>query len=643
MNCMEKLPRSIQWKINLGVLEPPPSLLRQDIEEQYEHSEEASIRAATMVHSSSGAQNGHEVQMSRWRRRIEKSTSYIIQEIQSHNQSLMSAQRIRYESAASHHRVPSMSGHHPEGTIEIEESYSSSNHLKQQQYSDGGAGLPFPPTVVRRRRSRSVNKVDPVHAVDAAADLFSHLEIHPLSRQVALEDPLVLVKNPDHHRQRHQQDDHHSNDEDKCNTCTSGLSMIPSRQLLSSSDLRHLDLIEKDVNRLPRNHHLCRYILLKEQHQHQQVDMENTHTANPSTHDAQTPVGSLYQERLSSASPPTPGLTLPSTDTNNSCFQFIENYLHSSSHSQAADYKQDSFFQQSRQDRNQILIELLYVYAKEHELNIGYRQGFHELLSWILLVLEMDLWEHQQYHRHQQNHEEEEFQSSLHETTTLDDESNTHQGPSGEDLLLPYLLSTSSSSPYSASTPTSLTPLDAVSTPTTERKPEKSKACATTPSPSKTLVTKTNTPPSAKRELFMQHKCHDIHFLKHDAYIIFEALLLRLAPAYDVLDPSSNDDISSYDFLTPTSYSNLLSEMDEYLMNKVITLGRNLVLDDDDNEDTFSQTSQHQTTISMTSIGTSILNHIRVVAGDEDMYWFLKDLSVPPELYCTRYVFCFTD
>jgi hypothetical protein len=323
---------------------------------------------------------------------------------------------------------------------------------------------------------------------------------------------------------------------------------------LSSSDVKHLDLIEKDVNRLPRTHHLCHYALKQRLTNRQTINVGNE-----------------------------------------------EPYL-----SQPIDYTQDLINQQSRIERNHILTELLWVYAIEHE-NMGYRQGFHEILSWIVLVLEIDVWEQ---HISTSTQHEDGPKSTLDENG----ESSLHQDKLADNPLLSYLFTSSLSSSSSSSMP----------------------ACNQTEH--NTPLSTSTSDPSISRKKDVHHECIDWKFLKHDAYNMFEALLLRLAPAYDVLDPS-HEDTSPHSFLSPTSYSNLLSETDDYLMNKVISLGRSMVLEDDEKEETSSQTSQHQTIMSMTSIGTSILNHIRFVAGDEDLYWFLKDLSVPPELYCTRYVF----
>ena len=44
---------------------------------------------------------------------------------------------------------------------------------------------------------------------------------------------------------------------------------------------------------------------------------------------------------------------------------------------------------QSRKERSKILSEILFVYAKEH--SIGYRQGMHEILSFLLMAIEIDL------------------------------------------------------------------------------------------------------------------------------------------------------------------------------------------------------------------------------------------------------------
>jgi len=46
---------------------------------------------------------------------------------------------------------------------------------------------------------------------------------------------------------------------------------------------------------------------------------------------------------------------------------------------------------QSRSERSKLLSEILFVYAKEH--SIGYRQGMHEILSFLLMVMEIDLFE----------------------------------------------------------------------------------------------------------------------------------------------------------------------------------------------------------------------------------------------------------
>jgi len=51
---------------------------------------------------------------------------------------------------------------------------------------------------------------------------------------------------------------------------------------------------------------------------------------------------------------------------------------------------------QSRRERSKMLSDILFVYAKEHV--IGYRQGMHELLSHVLMVIEIDLFEVESSH-----------------------------------------------------------------------------------------------------------------------------------------------------------------------------------------------------------------------------------------------------
>lgn len=71
----------------------------------------------------------------------------------------------------------------------------------------------------------------------------------------------------------------------------------------------------------------------------------------------------------------------------------------------------------------------------------------------------------------------------------------------------------------------------------------------------------------------------------HDAYIIFENIMAQLSPAYEVRDPDSMESRSP-----------------------------------------------------MEQMGQSILNKIKTVARDERLHDFISQVSVPPELYCTRWI-----
>ena len=57
---------------------------------------------------------------------------------------------------------------------------------------------------------------------------------------------------------------------------------------------------------------------------------------------------------------------------------------------------------QSRKERSKLLSKILFVYAKEN--NIGYRQGMHEILSFLLMALEIDLLGFESSHANIENH-----------------------------------------------------------------------------------------------------------------------------------------------------------------------------------------------------------------------------------------------
>jgi len=57
---------------------------------------------------------------------------------------------------------------------------------------------------------------------------------------------------------------------------------------------------------------------------------------------------------------------------------------------------------QSRKERSKLLSKILFVYAKEN--NIGYRQGMHEILSFLLMALEIDLLGFESLHANIGNH-----------------------------------------------------------------------------------------------------------------------------------------------------------------------------------------------------------------------------------------------
>ena len=83
------------------------------------------------------------------------------------------------------------------------------------------------------------------------------------------------------------------------------------------------------------------------------------------------------------------------------------------------------------------------------------------------------------------------------------------------------------------------------------------------------------------------NKLLDKYKLIHDAYALFDEIMSRLKPAYKIKE------------------------------NEIVS-------------------SQKQSP--METVGNNILNKIRDIAKDEVMYQFIKDMSVPPEMYCTRWL-----
>lgn len=139
-----------------------------------------------------------------------------------------------------------------------------------------------------------------------------------------------------------------------------------------------LSVIEKDLNRLPPDHHLC-YHCMKQRHDENYVfvkaTIEETSTDNPSHVETGGHRGMVSKQS-----------EIHNDDSNPQPSEFSEifNLMETMN-------KDEESVKRSREERSNKLSEILFVYAKEHPA-LGYRQGMHEILSLVCLCLELDIY-----------------------------------------------------------------------------------------------------------------------------------------------------------------------------------------------------------------------------------------------------------
>lgn len=103
-----------------------------------------------------------------------------------------------------------------------------------------------------------------------------------------------------------------------------------------------MDIIEKDVDRLPVDHQVAAFFIKMNQIQKQESDFE------------------------------------------------LESQLKYMNQKEETSVSDDEVMKQCRQERSIVISQILFVYAKEYQI-MGYRQGMHEILSLVYLCLEIDL------------------------------------------------------------------------------------------------------------------------------------------------------------------------------------------------------------------------------------------------------------
>ena len=139
-----------------------------------------------------------------------------------------------------------------------------------------------------------------------------------------------------------------------------------------------LSVIEKDLNRLPPDHHLC-YHCMKQKHDENYVFVKAT-TEETSTENSSPVETRGHRGMISKQSE----IHNNASDTQPSEFSQFFNLMETMN-------KDEESVKHSREERSNKLSEILFVYAKEHPA-LGYRQGMHEILSLVCLCLELDIF-----------------------------------------------------------------------------------------------------------------------------------------------------------------------------------------------------------------------------------------------------------
>lgn len=208
----------------------------------------------------------------------------------------------------------------------------------------------------------------------------------------------------------------------------------------------------------------------------------------------------------------------------------------------------------STKERAERLSHMLYVYAREHP-ELGYRQGMHGILSYVLLVLEMDIAV-QEMHRRKKD-----FMVPDHHVEA------TPFNPAASFIASPAsLLLDDDNSSYGS---------------TAQRRHSVCGGTAGVDSSGNVVVV----------------QLLDPNYILHDAFSLFECIMMAMAPAYD--------GIPSGDEVTAAMLELAKEERGESPME------------------------------AMTS---SFVSKIQYVARDEELYGHVLCMHVPPQLYFAKWV-----
>ncbi|KAL7463919.1 hypothetical protein ACHAXS_004270 [Conticribra weissflogii] len=355
-----------------------------------------------------------------------------------------------------------------------------------------------------------------------------------------------------------------------------------------------LDIIEKDLNRLPSNHykvyHEWRRKAQERRRFHEEQRPSNDDEERPSSHTQQSSFPQSlkrWNQTPTSALGTTAayGVSSKSTVSGLSKWNFARRTsdvgTDASGGGEADALARGPSTPEEREERRRLEVEaenaeigvstreraerlsrMLFVYAREHP-ELGYRQGMHEILSYVLLALEMDVAVQDRHRRKRQS-------------KSVVDEALTRSLTGMRSPLL------------------------------AEEDDETDKTTTTTT----TTTTKENTMANPLRHSIsggtagvdssgnvVVVRLLDPDYMLHDAFSLFECIMTALAPSYDA--------IPSGDEVTETMLEIAKAERGESPME------------------------------AMTS---SFISKIRYVARDEELYGHVLCMPVPPQLYFAKWV-----
>ena len=285
-----------------------------------------------------------------------------------------------------------------------------------------------------------------------------------------------------------------------------------------------LDVIEKDLDRLPNDHYTIyhEYRLKMQQRRIQREELER----NGGIKSQQNSKAVLKREQSWKIG--RSGIKKKVNSAENFS-DLLQSMLHGEDEEELRKQQnKEEEIQISIKERANKISQLLFVYARDHS-EIGYRQGMHEVLSYILLALEMDLLDQQKsIERRQQRRNSGSFGLPSKEKN----EGSMAGVDSSGNIVIVNLV--------------------------------------------------------------------DADYILHDAYNLFECIMTSLAPAYDVIPETGDDDAVQ---------AAILGESDTALGDSPMEM--------------------------MTS---SIISKIRFIARDEQLFGHVLYMPVPPTLYFAKWV-----